>query len=368
MQYAVQLWSLSALVRNLRAHIAHGNCADRSRTSQETRALIFSVLCESRGNPPHGRGAEAKRKLHEVHNVDVSADTVMRWLRKYEANGYVFSGKDAPGRGRKRMLGAVGDAEVAYELRRQPLRKVARSGMTFESADGEECIPSRRTLQRSASLSNLVVALPKRVRISHHCAHHKATRTVYCTLWCELSQLVVRRMLYADEMSFPMHVDFNPKNDVFMVPKGQQAESNRHRYSKGEEGKFVSLFLVCNYWGIVAWHVFFVKFDRRFYTDTLLLEILKPRIKVLTATSKKPSFYYHDHATNGDLHDDEKMCDNVFGSCKVIPFCKKICRGSKGREYIEPKNAQPYWRAKSLPKAVCDCELKEFAALRFSNS
>ncbi len=53
--------------------------------------------------------------------------------------------------------------------------------------------------------------------------------------------------------------------------------------------------------------------------------------------------------------------DNVFGSCKVIPFCKKICRERKGREYIQPKNAQPYWRAKSVPKAVCDCELKEFA-------
>ncbi len=240
-----------------------GNCAARSRTSTETRALIYAVLSETRGNPTHGRAAEARRKLSTIHNVTVSAQTMQRALQKYESNGYVYTGKDSPGRGRKRVLGAVGDAELAHELRSQPLRKVARSGMTFESVDGTHIVPSRTSMQRSAARSDLVVSLPKRVRISHHCAHHKASRTSYCTHWCELSQNVVRRMLYGDEMSFPMHVNFNPKNDVIMVIKGQQSHTNVHRYTKGAEGKFVSLFLVCNYWGIVCWHVFFEKFNKK---------------------------------------------------------------------------------------------------------
>ncbi len=89
--------------------------------------------------------------------------------------------------------------------------------------------------------------------------------------------------------------------------------------------------------------------------------MLKPRVKALSRSNQTASMYYHDHATNADLHDDEKLLDNVFGSCSVILFCKSICCEAKGREFIQPVDRTPYWRAKSTPKAVCDCDLSDFA-------
>ncbi len=303
----------------------------------------------------------AKLKLEEEHKCHVTMRCLQRAVVKYENNGYVFDVRDAPRSGRKRILGIVGDDEVKIELRKQPLRKVARTRKSFESAKGVEVVVSRTTLQRSAKVSGLVVSIPKRVRISYHCSHHKCSRMVYCKLWSDITQYRLRRMLYGDEMSFPMHVSFNSKNDVFMVAAGQQPFTNIHRYTKGDEGKFVSLYLVCNYWGIVAWYVFFEKFTKRLYQDTLLSKILKPRIQTLRRCGQSPTLYYHDHATNSDLHDDEKMIDSVFGTCKVIPFCKPICNEQQGREFIEPEDRKSYWRAKIRPKKVCTCEMNELA-------
>ncbi len=107
--------------------------------------------------------------------------------------------------------------------------------------------------------------------------------------------------------------------------------------------------------------MFFQKFGKKFYQGVLLREILKPRVKVLCRTGKSPSLYYHDHATNADLHDDQKVLDDVFGSCKVLPFAKKLGREARGREYIQPVDRKPFWRAKNVPKSVCDCDMSLFA-------
>ncbi len=88
----VQLWCLSSIERNKAIHFKYGNSSGRSRTTPEVRvrALLFSVISESRNQPMHGRAAAARRKLLESHGVTVSPATVERALKKYEANGYIF--------------------------------------------------------------------------------------------------------------------------------------------------------------------------------------------------------------------------------------------------------------------------------------
>ena len=168
-------------------------------------------------------------------------------------------------------------------------------------------------------------------------------------------------MVYADEMNFPIGLTFNPKNDVIMVNKGEQSSTNIHRGPKGQEGKFCSLFLVINGWGVVCYHVFFVPFTKEFYQQVLLREILKPRLAALKAQRRPCSFYYHDGATNADLHDDEKLLEEVFESSTPLPFAPSLCREAAGREYIEPMDRRPYWRRKTVPCDECECIFDEFA-------
>ncbi len=227
------------------------------RHDTATRGKIFAILETSRNDPPRGRVSACIQELQDRWNFTTSPLTIRRSIAKYEENGYIFDGKDRPHPGRKRIIGAVGEAEIAHELLSQPLRKVARSGTLFEDAEGGQVIVKRGTLRNVARRLDLVVAQPKRVRISHHYSHHKRARVSYSDFYLELSEFVRRRILYADEMSFPMGLSFNPKNSVFMVQRGLESKSNIHRVTKGSEGKFCSLFLVCNYWGIVCYFLFF---------------------------------------------------------------------------------------------------------------
>ncbi len=350
-------WALSPKMRNLAAHISNGN----TRLPEAARAHMFSVLVELRDTPREGRRVRAHSLILSRFGLDVAVKTLGNHIARYEANGYVFTVKDSPRSGRKRLLGEIGVAEVVHELRTQPTRKVARSAALFESASGDQITVSRGTLRNVAAREGLVVSLPKTLRISNHCAHHLAARVAYCRFWLLLSQAQQRRIVYADEMNFPMTVSFNAKNDVISVPKGQQSTTNLHRVAKGSTGKFCSIFLTCNFWGVVSYYVFFEKFTKRFYQGTILPEHVKPLLRNLRGHHRTASFYYHDGATHQDLHDDEKLCDDVFGNCSVIPFMPPICLVDAGREHITPYNREAYWRKKSMPSEECLCEFKEMS-------
>ncbi len=135
--------AISAIARNLAAHIYLDNMA---RHSTATRAIIFAVLEASRDDPPRQRVSAARQVLAELHSISADKKTIQHLIKKYEANGYVFDGKDAPRSGRKRLIGDVGAAEIEHELRSLPLRKVARSGVLFEDVKGSQVIVKRGTL------------------------------------------------------------------------------------------------------------------------------------------------------------------------------------------------------------------------------
>lgn len=348
-------WSISSRRRNALVSWSSGN---PERLTSNDKVWLFVVVKTERDSPVYGKKIRIKHILAEQHTVFISVRTIQRAIKKYSLNGYVLEDdvvrfarlakfpqntQDIIGR---KLLGGASAREVASKFK-------------YRNKSGRKVSISPREVRRIAARQNLVVSVPKEVRIRTHFAHHIVVREAYSAWWLKQKSYFVKSMLYSDEMSFSVALPINKQNDIVWVYRGTQSTTNISRRSKGSEGKLCSLWIVQDSSGIVCFRVFKGTLGVESYHDlleTYLAPVLRHREQ--QRTPQRHSTYYHDKVTNSkDLQNSEVM-NRVFGEGRWLPHSPNICREGTDDEWIAPVNGRiGYWRRKTKACEECECKI-----------
>jgi len=344
-------------VANKLAYSLRGNDEPNARFNLSQRAKFFVVLDEEfRQGPAYGLIQRARERLGRDHDVYPSRLCLFRLRDKYIANGWVFDGKDAPRSGRKRKLSPAGELEVVAAISGARARSIARSS-SFSSSSGEQVVASKQTVMRRAREHDLVISVPKTIRIRQHADHHLKMRSFYCRWLVSLTERERRGMWFADEMSWPVNLKANRKNDIQWVPKGHQSTTNFIRATKGDERKFFSLFWCGNFLGPVCSRLYENNMDTDFF-HLVLREDVKPQVQRLRSTSSRLISFYHDHVTNSQRLHDPKLMNSALGRGKWLQFAPAICREQRGFISVKASSGhRAHKRRRMVPKELCECQV-----------
>ncbi len=292
------IWSISSRRRNALASWDSGN---PPRVKLEQRMHMFVEILAERHNPKYGWVKRVQERL-AAKDVFISRDTLIRTRKKLEKDDWVYTASDAPRSGRKRKWSAVEEDAAAKKLLGSNFRRVERESQ-FETVSGEMKPMSQRKLKRVAEEHQLVVCEPKLVRIQEHNVHQKLARKMYCSFWLSLTLEKFSRMVYSDEMSFPVTLGVNKTNDVIVVPVGQQKTSNHLRQTKGASHACFSLWWANDESGILCYHLYTDKFSVELF-HMLLKTKLQPVLEEMRRKKKPLSYFYHDKVTNSKQFDE----------------------------------------------------------------
>jgi len=193
--------------------------------------------------------------------------------------------------------------------------------------------------------------------------HHLRVRTFVCDhLKNRKEENFLQKMIFSDEQSWPITLDFNIKNDVIIVPKGMRSKTNLHHRSKGDSKAAFSLHWDICYDGVLYFILYEGGMDMKRYED--FVKELSPKIE-----EKKLEFsvYVHDHVSCSRQKFPEETMNKVFGEGKWLRHPPPICRVGTGKfnhiNFVWSKGKNKgkrceYKREIEVPADVCECELE----------
>lgn len=360
---AVCQWHTSKVDLNKMMMIIFGNVDPRTghNISSEHHAIIFTHLKATRYDDVYGLIQKVRKIINDENpEINISERGLRKLRDKYRKNGYQFLVGDDRRSGRPRILTIEGQNNVLKDVLNHTQRGTARKKI-YLSTDDTLIKVSRTTVHRISCRGDLVVSVPKQIRISYHFDHHLRCRIAWAHYILNLSNLNRRRIWYGDEMSWPITLTPNVKNDIMMVKKGDQTKTNLFRITKGSTGKCFSLCWFISYEGVLFAHLYEDMMTVDKYRD-MLVKFLKPVIAQKSRSMYKLGKLYHDHLTNSDKLHEFAFMDAVIGKGKWLPFSPKLCREQKGHIDIPAfdngrHKIRAHKRRKMVAKEVCDCEL-----------
>lgn len=357
---AVQLWYIPIQIMNKLMMALEGNEGSGRSYDQTTHALIFAELKNSQNDPLYGLIPKIRKRLHDDHDIDIPCKRLKKLRIKYRENDYTFDASPAKKSGRPRILSEEDRKSAMTCLTGSNARATTRNH-NFQSKSGNMVKIARQTLERVAARSDLVIAEPKVIRISHHSPHHRRMRILYAQYILSLTITKSRQIWYSDEMSFPVTLTPNRKNDIIYCKKGDQSTSNCFRITKGSQQKLCSLWWVVSYDGIQAVHLYKDNLDVPLF-HKILRDFLKPAILNQSRSRYKLFKFYHDHCTNSTKLYDPKIMDSICGKGKWLQFAKPVCREHKGWINMPAFNngrrkIKAHRRRRMVPKLICDCQV-----------
>lgn len=335
-----------------------GNVERTHQYDEVKRVMVFAELKKERNQPPYGSLQRAKKRLREDHGYEVPTARLKKMRREYNKDNWVYSPAKKRG-GRPLILSEEGEERLVTKLKGHTARSTAKKYKFSTPEEEDSATVSRQTVMRTAKRRGLVIAEPKIIRISKYTDHHKKMRMLHCKWIISLTTAQLNGLWYSDEMSFPITLTPNKKNDVMYCEAGEQKNTNRHRITKGSTGKMCSLWWVINRNGVQALSIYDEMMGVKLFHD-ILKEDLRPAIEEQKRGRNKLRYFYHDHVTNsGALYDVKKM-NATCGEGKWLPFSPNGCREQDG--FIEVsafdngrRKIKAYKRKNMVAKKNCDC-------------
>lgn len=356
----VQLYHIPMKVHNKLQMKLHGNVGvvGVNFTSKE-RGWIFVTLAASKDERHYGRNLRDQKRLIELYDLKVTINALVRFRVKFEDNDYTFDGVDAPRSGRPMLLSKAGVKKIIKKVTGHTIRSVARSER-FRGKKGSLIKVSRQTIQREAKRGGLVVCLPKIRRIQHHHSHHQRARLAHAQYTISQPTVTLNRWWFADEMSWPVSLTPNRKNDVIYTTKELQRTSNVTRVTKGAMHAAFSL-IWCIWFGGVAWAHMYVDMLTVKKFAQFLREYHMPAVAKRRRSPYCQELFYHDHVTNSSTFYNKKMMDAVCGRGKWLQFSLPVCREQRGMIKIAAvdtgsRRIKEHERRNMVAKSKCDCD------------
>jgi len=348
---------LSRITRNKMLHAINGN---NTRLSKGEIALLFAAYTKEMNTEEYGRYQRMKDFVTQLDPAfQPHRKTVKRWYLRFEENGGTFCTDEikkvtsGPSK-----LSPLGKKSVVVHARGSNYRQTARD-FNFQGVNGGMVSVSRQTIKRFADRAGLELSEPVETRIRAHFPHHERLRTLFTRNVSQSSNRFCTGFAFSDEMLWPVTFGFNKKNDVILVERGTQKNTNIIRRTKGDGAQAFSSFIMIDQYGFICSHLFTEKFTIDFWHN-LLVTVVKPAIEKRISEHKPFTAAVHDWVTNsGRLFDKEKM-DDCFGIGKWLPHTPKICRVEDGfirREATDLRVAHN--RKRMSPAPVCECEVKQ---------
>lgn len=337
-------------------HSYYGNQASGHNLTVIERVHVFNSLHSARNSPKYGRMKRVRDELISQHQVTISKHALFIIRDKYLLNGWDFTGNDDNRSGRPHILSDRGEKRLAQDLLGHNVRDTVKTHKYASRKAREKVNVSRQTGYRIADKENLVVAVPKVVRIRRYTAHHCCQRVYFARWWLDMSVSEKKGVWFSDEMSIPLAIPFNVKNDVIYVEKGQQSVSNRRHATKGDSQQLFSMHWTINQDGVCYVTLYQNMMTVKFFHETLK-KYMKDAVDRYKGTEFELHSWYHDHVTNSnDLYKPSKM-NRLVGEGLWMQFAPKGCREPNGQIWIKPVHGRNgYWRNQSKPAAVCRCE------------
>lgn len=292
-----------------------------------------------------------------INNQQLTVST--RALKKirtfYEDNGWEFTGDEQKKSGRPHKLTDRGEKRLARDMLGHNASETVRTHTYASRKRRRKETVSRWTAYRVADKENLVIAQPKVVRIRNYTAHHCVQRVYFANWWLSLTPAQKKGVWFSDEMSFPIALPLNVKNDIVYCEKGKQSVTNRRHATKGDSGKCFSMHWTINQDGVCYVLLYKDMMNVKFFHETLK-KYMKEPIDKYRGSEFELVHWYHDHVTNSsDLYKPSVM-NRLVGKDLWMQFAPKGCREPNGRSYIAPVNGRTgYWRNQSKPAEVCHC-------------
>lgn len=335
-----------------------------SRLSTSQKAMLFGSFraCLLSG----GRSKLTKRVMVKCE-ADFSGwvpnrNTVMMWIKKWSENDDEFTAAEKVRENlkRPRVLSDTGTADLLAAAAGSNYRRVAKK-MKFEGVDGTLKRVSRETVKRWTS-PTLELSEPKTTRIRHHTAHHRRFRK-------EIAGLVMRKpasfalnMHFSDEMSIPIAITPNKKNDVILVPKGSRSSTNIRRVTKGSDKQCFSLFWVITRHGVLTYDLYVNNFDMQFF-EALLYDKVQPAIQSAKQRGEKVSVFVHDNVSNSRSYPEDALND-IYGRSHHWRHSPPICKvksGEKQHIAYDRKDGRhiEYDRDEYVACEECECRVRE---------
>ncbi len=329
--------------------------------SLQKRIDIHQKLKEERNGAPYRRFIRVRQALLE-QDYDVPVRTLKKMYLKFSEADWQFEAKERKGRGRKRKLSEEGEKRLKKKLKGATARNVARK-YSFEGRNGEDVKVSRQTVMRTGKKLGLVIAEPKIVRIAHYADHHMKMRIAHCEWFMKLSPLLRRGVWYSDEMSWPVTLTPNKKNNVQWCDAGKQKTTNVHRITKGAQHASFSLWWTVYYDGVVCAEVYIDMLTVKKFHQ-LLTSHLKPMIAKAKHSRSHLRFFYHDHVTNSSTIYDVTKMNKALGEGLWLPFAPKLCREQVDVMQMPAierngRKIKAHSKAKVAAKKVCECNTSE---------
>jgi len=356
-------WFLPISDRNHMMMVLNGNVSRGHNFSPEVRAVIFTHMKAAKNEPRYGVVKRVQKRIRDENpELDIGYDSLKKTFKKYRLNGFVFYGDDERRSGRPRILTAAGQQAVLTDVLNNTQRGTARTHR-YESTDNNKMIKVSRTMvHRVAHRGGLVVSTPKVIRIGHHFSHHLRMRMLHAQFILSLTPLQRRCIWYSDEMSFPVTLSPNIKNNIMMVKKGDQSTTNLFRTTKGSTGKCFSLFWTISYEGVQCQYLYENMMDVKIFHE-VMLKFVKPAVAGKIDSMYKCGLFFHDHVTNSQKLHDSKIMDSACGKGCWLKFSPPLCREQDGFINMPAvvcangRKIKAHQRIRTVAKKHCVCNV-----------
>jgi len=190
-----------------------------NRFTKKERSAVFAQLLSDRDQPRWHCNIRVQKRLRDDHGVDVSTASLKRMRLKYEEDDWVFIPTDRKRSGRPKKFTDDGvKAAVKAVKNKGTIRGISRRQCFEVYGDEQPKQMGRSTLRRKVIAADLVISIPKVIRIRTYCHHHRVQRMAYCKWYLSLSDRIQRGCWFSDEMSFSVALTPNKKNDICPCP------------------------------------------------------------------------------------------------------------------------------------------------------
>ena len=302
------------------------------RLSLSEKALLYGGFraCLYLKVPNGVLAARIKKYCQENYGIVFWRKTIAAWVKKWAANKNILIFKEeSRNQSSPRKFSPFGISTIQKNAIGNNYRGLSRT-LTVEARDGTETAISRMAAKRYSQAANLTLSIPKRQRVRTHTSHHKRFRMVMFKRIARKGKQFTPNMHFSDEMNFPVTLAANTKNDVILVPVGQQSKTNIQRFSVGSEKSCFSLFWVLSQFGVVAYSLYEGTLDMKRFEE-LLHTVTKDGVERERQLGHHASVFVHDRVTNSNDYPIDTL-DTIYGPQKHLLHIPPVCRIKSGRK------------------------------------
>jgi len=293
--------------------------------------------------------------------------TIYKWVQRYDANGghNVIFKPNSTRTGISNKLSVAGVRDLQETCLGKNYRGVANS-FQFDSKHGVGKIDvSPWMVKKSSRDAGQELSLPIKIGLRSFTPHHLRVRTFVCdTFLANRLRGFLKKMIFSDEMPWPMTLNFNSKNDVIIVAKGQRAVTNLHHRAKGDEKACFSLHWSISQFGVLYFVLYEENMDMALF-ENFMVDKMAP---ALEEAKLDFSVFVHDHVSNSRQKFPQKTMDSVFGKDKWLKHPPAICKIGTGNfrhvDFVWSKGKNKgkrcvYDREIFKPAEICECKLEK---------